>query len=74
MDLDWINGDQTKGLAGVTTKKSGWIMKQKMWALSGSDYTIVDEMRKPAFTVVGKVWSLRGGMLFLDPAGEPLMG
>ena len=53
----------------MTKEKSGWTLKHKTWSWSGRDYTIVDDQSKPAFNVNGKVLSLRGGMLFLDPKG-----
>ena len=69
LNLNTADGGQTNGLAGVTKKKSGWTLKHKTWSWSGRDYTIVDDQNSPAFNVTGKVLSLRGGMLFLDPKG-----
>ena len=71
VNLDTADGGQTTGIAGVTEKKSGWILKQK-WSWSGDDYTIVDDQKNPVFKVSGKAFSHRNGMLFLDTNGEKI--
>lgn len=65
-NLDMADGGQTEGLAGVTKKKSNWILKQKLWSWSGGDYTIVDNQMISAFKVTGKL-SFRKGMFFFIP-------
>ena len=85
MNLDTADGGQTTGLAGVTEKKTGWILQQKLWSLwlwSDEDYTIfeiagkrpnliVDDFyKKPAFKVSGKALDFREAMVFRDADGE----
>ena len=49
IDLDTAEGGQTTGLAGVTEKKTGWILKQQMWSWSGDDYTIFEVSSPTSF-------------------------
>ena len=84
VDLDAADGGQTTALAGVTEKKTGWILKQKMWSWSGDDYTIVEAsgiqsdttldglQKSAAFQVSGKAFDLRNAMLFRDPDGNKI--
>ena len=72
--------DQTTGIAGLTTKKSGWILKKELFKYliqmkdyDKSKYTVFDERKMHAFTVSGgQPNSVSDGMLFLDSHGGRL--
>ena len=63
--LGRVDGGQTTGIAGVTTRKSGWTLQRTSESKDGLHYTITDEERNPAFEVF-----MHDGILFLDPEGE----
>ena len=67
--LDYIDARQTGGLAGVTKHKSGWILQRNIDSMPPSGYAILDEYRKPVFTISGTLNDARSGIVFTDPKG-----
>ena len=73
-DLSAVNGGMTKCMPGssITTERSGYILKQKMWSWSGDDFKIKDDKGNEVYTIKGNALSLRDRMIIMDSSGSPV--
>jgi len=76
VDLNTVNGGMTTSIpgltGGVTTARTGYVMKEKFFSWSGDDYKIMTDTGQVALQVKGKAISVRDMMVFLDPAGNKI--
>ena len=74
VDLATVDGGMTTSvpdlMAGVTTGRTGYFMKEKFFSWSGDDYDIKDSAGNVAIKVAGKALSMRDRMVLKDANGN----
>ena len=65
-DLSTVDGGMKGGIGSITTKQTGFVLKQKMWSLSGDSFDIKDHEGNIVYKVKGKALSLRDTMHVSD--------
>ena len=58
-DLSTVDGGMKGGIGSITTKQTGFVLKQKMWSWSGDSFDIKDHEGNIVYKVKGKALSLR---------------
>jgi hypothetical protein len=65
-DLSTVDGGMKGGIGSITTKQTGFVLKQKMWSWSGDSFDIKDHEGNIVYKVKGKALSLRDTMHVSD--------